>query len=188
MSAVAVVSIALVCTGVLYYERWLVTRDARARARERWQRVDLLDPDYGRHLRTLPLEPLARIIDAAVWAADLAAAYQRRFDATFRGRETPFEFKRGRVRSAFDHFETMRKAVAQAAEQWLEEHAERRDAHAAHRDVIARVLELGHVQTSGSLATMETSIAVLENARRSLYRLARPSREGQPHPFRATHP
>src|SRR5690606_33505102 len=77
VSAVAVVSIALVWTGVLYYEHWLVKRDARARARERWHRMDVVDPDYGRYLRATPVEPLARILDSAVSAGDFAVAYQR---------------------------------------------------------------------------------------------------------------
>lgn len=183
MSAVAVVSIALVWTGVLYYEHWLVKRDARARARERWHRMDVLDPDYGRYLRATPVEPLARILDSAVSAGDFAVAYQRRFDATYRGVESPFELKRGRVHLAYAHFESARKAVVRAAELWLEE---RRDAHAGHREVIARVLELRQAPSFGSPAEIETAIAVLENARRSLYRLGRPS-AGQ-HPFRASPP
>lgn len=197
MSAVAVISIALVCTGLFYVERWWVGREARARARERWERAEAHDPDYGAYLRCSAVDPLSHGLACAVRAADVAAIYQRRFDLQYRGHETPFEFKRGRVQAAYREFEDALHGVVGAAERWLNEHPSEMPHAPSCRHAIEQVWLLGRpeagttagggplvrVTTADRLAFMESAIAVMENARRDLYRRARaPSTHD---PFRA---
>lgn len=158
---------------MLAVERWRVGREASARARARWLRADLHDAEYGAYLRRLPAEPLAQGLAAAVKAADVAAVYQQRFDASYRGTETPFEFKRGRVQSAYHQFESALALTMEATARWLEVHPGATTRRIAQRCALERVLALDPkaVTAARRLMFMEAAIAVLENARRSLYRV-----------------
>lgn len=181
MSAVAVVTIALVCTGVLYFERRCVLRDVEVRARDRWDRTVArasarswapLLRDVGSRVGS-GADPVGSALTRAIHAGDLAVAYQRRFTARYRGWETPFEFKRARVHAAFERFEEAVADAAASARGWLDDHAETARTLPCRRaleDVCSLTRARYTSRDPGVLAQFENHIGLLENARLLLLR------------------
>ena len=185
MSAVGVACIAVVMAGVVWYERYVVSRLARRRSTDRrllrlWASAELQVPD------DVPSRRLAASIERAVHAGDLAASYEVRWREEAKRGESPFQLKRGRMEVATRRYTSMLDTVAEHTTAWLDG---MHDGDPWHRQrlhsIEAVACHLAARTREGvlsDLAAVDATIDVLENALVNL--CAYRSVSIDPHPFR----
>lgn len=185
MSAVGVACIAVVMAGVVWYERYVVHRSARRRAGVRrqlrmWSAVELRIPDDA------PSLELAASIERAVFAGDLAAAYEARWCEESKRGESPFQLKRGRMEAATQRFTRALDVVAEQAIAWLEHVREPEPWHRQRwrsvETLAEHLVERSREGVLSDLVCVDATIDVLENALVNL--CAHRSVRFDPHPFR----
>jgi hypothetical protein len=186
MSAVGVACIAVVMAGVVWYERWVVSRLARRRATDRrllrlWASAELCVPEDA------PSRRLAASIERAVHAGDLAASYDVRWREEAERGESPFQLKRGRMKAATQRYTTLLDTVAEHAASWLDG---KHDGDPWHRQRLHSIQAVAHHLAArtregvlSDLAALDATIDVLENALVNLCAF-RSASSIDPHPFR----
>jgi hypothetical protein len=187
VSAVAVLSVAAVCAGAVYFERWRVKKAAKLRSQVRRQRrpwdawaVDAPPP-------VPEARPLARAIEKAVLAGDMAFAYRDRLDPGMARGESPFQFRRGRIEASVRRYEVAVDRLTHMAGGWLTGDDDASPISGQCRAAVARMLE--DLERGGraapSLANMEVidaTLDVLENAFANLVFMG--AAGPRSHPFR----
>lgn len=119
VSAVAIVSVAAVCAGYLWFERHQVQRAARVRFLERRRCGAMRWCAPGPAASTA--EVLERRIEDAVRCADVALAYYERLFPQGAPRESPFQLRRARVDAAQRRFAAAATGLQGAVSDWLED-------------------------------------------------------------------
>ena len=129
---------------------------------------------------------LAASIERAVFAGDLAAAYEARWCEEAKRGESPFQLKRGRMESATQRYTAALDLVSTQAVAWLDD---ARDPGPWHRQLSRAIESLAeHLQARpregvlSDLVCLDATIDVLENALVNL--CAHRSMRIDPHPFR----
>ncbi|MBV1860850.1 MAG: hypothetical protein KUG77_20715 [Nannocystaceae bacterium] len=118
MSGVAIVSVAAVYAGYLWFERHQVRRFARVRTLQRRQRGVLRWCEPAFILADPASQLLERHIEDAVRCADFAWSYHRRLFQRGAG-ESPFQLRRTRVDAAQRRFARASERLERQATAWL---------------------------------------------------------------------
>lgn len=119
MSGIAIVSVAGVCAGYLWFERHQVRRAARARTLERRQLGVLRWCEPTPVLDQPVSKLLERRIEDAVRSADFAWSYHQRLFLRGASGESPFQLRRARVDGAQRRFAQAAECLDLQAVAWL---------------------------------------------------------------------